>query len=655
MSQSRKQDEPPVSAVSAQLADEHVKLALEVSRLGTWRIDVDSGLLTCSDSCKANYGRGPNDSLTYEELASLVVEGDRDRWRDTVAEALSTGGAFDMEYAVRWSDGSLHWVFVRGSCRCDDNGRVIMMLGVSADITEQRLAREELRDAQTRLEATLAAGEVATWTWDVVEDRVVADRNLARFFGVSEKDAQGASITVYIDSIHPDDRERTGALIQEALKKDGRFEAKYRVRDAGGRYRTVVARGQAEYSESGRPIRLPGVLIDVSREEQLRQAAEQASRAKDEFLAMLGHEMRKPLAPVSTALQLMKLRSNDLFLKERTVIERHVEHLTRLVDDLLDISSIVSGKMAIDRQPLKLSAVLAMALEIASPVIEERQHRLEVSAPAPELVVYGDAARLAQAIGNLLTNAAKYSEGSGGRIGLSAERDGEEVLVRVRDDGMDIEPDLLPHLFESFVPERQSSERRNGGLGLGLSIVRTLVELHGGSVSARSAGLGQGIEFLIRLPAARETSAEVALGSNVTLLEPPSPKPDAQRILVVDDNMDAAELLAATLEFLGHEARVAHDGPSALATAESFSPDLAVLDIGLPVMDGYELGRRLRELPKLVGLRLVALTGHGQASDQQRTAEAGFHCHLVKPVQLAQLEAIVGRRDLNGDPLTHGE
>ncbi|MES1173155.1 MAG: PAS domain-containing protein [Myxococcales bacterium] len=645
MTQTWKQDERPASAVSTQLTDEHIKLALEVSRLGTWRIDVESGVLTCSDSCKANYGRGPNDSLTYEELASLVIEADRARWQDTVTEALSTGGAFEMEYGVRWDDGSPHWVFVRGSCRCDEAGRVVMMLGVSADITEQRVAREELSEVQARLEATLAAGDVATWTWDVVLDRVVADRNLARFFGVSEADAQGASIALYIDSIHPDDRERTGELIQAALKTGPRFEAKYRVRDAEGRYRTVVARGQVEYSEKGRPIRLPGVLIDVSREEQLRQDAEQANRAKDEFLAMLGHELRNPLAPISTALQLMKLRSEDMFVKERTVIERQVEHLTRLVDDLLDISRIISGKTTIQRTLLNLAEVIGTAIEISSPLLEERRHRLEVSVPAQGLVVHGDPTLLAQAVANLLANAAKCSEGFGGRIGLHAVRDGAEVVIRVSDDGIGIAAEMLPHIFELFAREQQTSDRTRAGLGLGLTIVRTFVEMHGGSVAVRSAGHGQGSEFSIRLPAALEASVAAASGPRPALFEPPIRKPDPQRVLVVDDNTDAAELLAATLEFLGHEARIAHDGPSALAVVASFSPDLAVLDIGLPVMDGYELGRRLRELPNLAGVRLVALTGYGQASDRQRSLEAGFQAHLVKPVQLAQLEAIIERRE----------
>ena len=336
MAQSSKQDRTSGGAVSPPLTDEHIKLALAVSRLGTWRIDVESGLLTCSDSCKANYGRGPNDSLTYEELASLVIDADRERWRDTVAEALSTGGAFEMEYGVRWPDGSPHWVGVRGSCRCDDGGRVIMMLGVSVDITEQRLARAELRDAEARLEATLAAGEIGTWTWDVVEDRVVADAKLARFFGVSDEEARAASISVYIDSIHPDDRERTGTLIQAALKTGDRFEAKYRVRDGDGHYRTVIARGRVEYSDTGRPVGLPGVVIDVSREEQLRDAAERANREKTELLAKLGREMREPLAPISSALEAMMRSTSDVFLEERKQIEVQVERLTRSLDHLFE-------------------------------------------------------------------------------------------------------------------------------------------------------------------------------------------------------------------------------------------------------------------------------------------------------------------------------
>jgi CheY-like chemotaxis protein len=369
----------------------------------------------------------------------------------------------------------------------------------------------------------------------------------------------------------------------------------------------------------------------------LRHEAEQANRSKDEFLAMLGHEMRNPLAPIATALQLMKLRAEDLFSKERTIIERQVDHLTRLVDDLLDVSRITSGKVEITQKTLDLSGVVASAIEIASPLLEQRSQNLSVDVASQGLIVYADPVRLAQVISNLLTNAAKYTE-PGGHIAISAGIEGEHVVLRVRDSGVGIAPDMLPRVFDMFSQERQSIDRAAGGLGLGLAIVRSLVNMHGGSVSVDSEGRGHGSTFTIRLPAAagevlpntsRRNAARMLRGAL------------QRKILIVDDNVDAAELLAINLELLGHETRVAHDGPSALKLVEHYVPDLAVLDIGLPVMDGYELARQLRGLPKLDGMRLLALTGYGQRSDRQRSAEAGFDAHIVKPVQVAVLEALI--------------
>jgi PAS domain S-box-containing protein len=371
----------------------------------------------------------------------------------------------------------------------------------------------------------------------------------------------------------------------------------------------------------------------------LRRAAEEANRSKDEFLAMLGHEMRNPLAPIATALQLMRLRASDTFVKERDVIGRQVEHLTHLVDDLLDVSRITSGKVELHRERLNLAGVVARAIEVASPLIEQRQHHLAVSVPAHELYVEGDALRLTQVLSNLLTNAAKYTEASG-TIEIIGRRDGAEVELRVRDNGIGIAATMLPRVFELFTQERQSIERARGGLGLGLSIVRSLITMHGGSVTANSAGHGKGSEFIVRLPASSDT-LQADTPSRPRHARPTPPGTIPLRVLLVDDNVDAAALLAATLECLGHETRVAHDGPSALAVVEGFTPDVAILDIGLPVMDGYELAGRLRARPELARARLIALTGYGQSSDRERSLAAGFDAHCVKPVQLSTLEALM--------------
>lgn len=774
----------PPSQSPLKPGEAQLELALEVGRLGTWTLDLTTGVLSSSDGCKANYGRAPGDSFTYDELRASVVESDRERWQDTVQRAIADGGSFEVEYGIRWPDGSPHWVLVRGSCTTGADGRVVGMLGVSADLTEQRRASEALRDAQSRLEATLAAAEVGTWTWDVRQNRVIADRNLARLFGVSEDDARGGPIEAYTAAMHPDDRERVVALVQRSVERAERYEARYRVRDAQGVYHPVIARGQAEYGPDGQALRLPGVVIDVSREEQaaadlraneervrsvlaatgagtwevdvhsqslsadselralhaypsegpiawerafenihaldlervkaavaaamagedggrylaeyrvvfpdgrarwiearglvsfddeskqvgfrgtgvdvtarkeaevaredariveqqLRREAEEANRIKDEFLAMLGHELRNPLAPISTALSLMKMRSPGVFPKERETIERQVDHLTRLVDDLLDVSRIASGKVTLSRQLVNLAQVVEHAIELASPLLEDRRHHVDVSVPAQGLTVEGDPTRLAQAVANLLSNAAKYTEAPGGHIAIAALREGDQVALRVTDNGVGIEPEMMSRIFDMFVQERQSIDRARGGLGLGLTIVRTLIELHGGSVSAHSAGRDRGSELTIRLPFAPEPGEPVSRSVRPSAGASAAASSNARRVLIVDDNVDAADLLSTALEFLGHETRVAHDGPSALALVEEFTPDVAVLDIGLPVMDGYELGRRLRDQDALSGIRLIALTGYGQASDRQRSADAGFHFHLVKPVQLTEIGAIV--------------
>ena len=374
----------------------------------------------------------------------------------------------------------------------------------------------------------------------------------------------------------------------------------------------------------------------------LREAAESANRAKDEFLAMLGHELRNPLSPILTALQLMKLRGSDASERERTVIERQVTHLTRLVDDLLDVSRIARGKVELKEEIVEVAEIVAKAIEIASPLLEQRTHTLDVHVQRKGLTVKGDPTRLSQVISNLLTNAAKYTP-PGGHITIRTEHDDNHLVVRVRDTGMGIAPDVLPRVFDLFVQERQAIDRSQGGLGLGLTIVRNLIERHGGTVAASSDGPGKGSEFVVRLPRAsggsvlEDAQVEGALSKSVVPRRGSSPK-----VLVVDDSVDSAEMLATALSTKGYDTRVAHDAPIALRIAADFRPAVALLDIGLPVMDGYELAARLRELPNLSGMKLIALTGYGQESDRQRSREAGFDHHLVKPIDLLLLESVLG-------------
>jgi PAS domain S-box-containing protein len=371
-------------------------------------------------------------------------------------------------------------------------------------------------------------------------------------------------------------------------------------------------------------------FVDVTAEKAARASADQASRAKDQFLAMLGHELRNPLAPIVTALHLMRLRGGASLERERAVIERQVSHLVRLVEDLLDVSRVVRGELRLERAPVEVATVVANAIEVAGPLVEERRHRLTVSVPRSGLLLDADAERIAQVVTNLVTNAAKYTP-SGGQITVLARADAGQVLLEVSDDGAGIAPELLSVVFDPFTQGRQGLDRKEGGLGLGLAIARQLIVAHGGTIEARSEGPGRGTTMVVRLPRAdqpsptRERPRAAAL--QVSRRAP-------RRVLVVDDNPDAAELLHEVLTQVGHEVRTAADAPSALQLLQTFAPDIAFIDIGLPVMDGYELARQLRRVSNFAVTPLVAVTGYAQDDDRRRAFASGFSEHLSKPLTL---------------------
>ena len=370
---------------------------------------------------------------------------------------------------------------------------------------------------------------------------------------------------------------------------------------------------------------------------EARARAEEGAQAKDEFLAMLGHELRNPLSPIVTALQLMRLKNQSS--REQDIIERQVASLMRLVDDLLDVSRITEGKIELRKARVELAEVAARAIEMASPMLEKKQQRLSVDIPARGCIVDADASRLAQVLANLLTNASKYSDANT-EIVFRAGCQDRMVRISVRDQGIGISPQMLDTVFDLFVQNRQSIARSQGGLGLGLAIVRSLVALHGGTVTAHSKGEGQGSEFVVQLPLAAGSVALLPAQTLTTVAGLHRKGRDAARVLVVDDNDDATALINEALDSLGYEVRTAPDGLAALRIAAEFKPQVALLDIGLPVMDGYELAQRLRASPGLEALRLVAVTGYGQRKDKRRSKLAGFDAHLVKPVGLRQLQQV---------------
>ncbi|TFW35664.1 ATP-binding protein [Massilia horti] len=397
------------------------------------------------------------------------------------------------------------------------------------------------------------------------------------------------------------------------------------------------------------------VAFDVTETMRARRAAENASRAKDEFIAMLGHELRNPLAPIMTALEVMKLRGIDAVRNEHGIIERQAKHMIGLVNDLLDVARVSRGKVELRREPTELAAVVAAAVETASPVLEERRQILALDIPAQGLKLCVDVQRMSQVYANLLTNAAKYSD-KGSRITVAGRRDGSDIVLDVTDTGRGISADMLPCVFDMFYQDPQSLSRSRGGLGLGLTIVRSLTELHGGSVSVDSRGPGKGATFTVRVPAADTAGLVPAAdlgGASVTR--------QAEQhvgVLVVDDNVDAAEMLKELLLSFGYGVETAYDGPSGLRKLDEFWPDMAILDIGLPGMDGYELAERTRQLAGDRPVYLVALTGYGQEGDRERARSAGFDRHLTKPVNLPALldmlaEVSSGKRAALARPQAH--
>jgi signal transduction histidine kinase len=377
-----------------------------------------------------------------------------------------------------------------------------------------------------------------------------------------------------------------------------------------------------------------------SSEERLARQADElaaADRRKDEFLAVLGHELRNPLAPLQNGLQLLALGGNDqaLVTHSRQLMERQLRHLVRLVDDLLDVARIRSGKIVLELERVELAPMITSAVELARPLIDSRNHDLQVVLPPETLWTDADKIRLPQLLANLLNNAAKYTD-EGGSITLSVAQLESQIVVSVRDTGIGMDTESLANVFELFAQAAGPAHAVQGGLGVGLSLARSIAELHGGVLSAHSEGLGKGSQFVLRLPAAAAPEAGVSAASHSGELAL------RQRILVVDDNVDAAESLGTMLAYSGHDVRVAHGGVEALSTAREFAPNVMILDLGMPEMDGYAVARAVRSDPRFAATRLIALSGYGQAEDRRRTADVGFDEHLVKPVEHDVLNAALG-------------
>ena len=586
-------------------------------------------------------------------------------------EAISRGKYEEEGWRLR-KDGSRFWASVVITALRDEGGGLRGFSKVTRDVTERKQAEENARrllqeeaarsaaeasakEARRAEQAERAQREQLRVTLESIGDAILVTDAQGRvtllnpvaehLMGCQKEHASGQPLEKIFNIVN----EVTGQVAENPVARvlrDG-------VVVGLANHTVLIAKDgtRRPIDDSAAPIKneqgnITGVVLvfrDVTErrraEGQLQQQTKElaaAARQKDEFLAMLAHELRNPLAPLRSALQIVKLGgdSPQVVGQLREMMERQLLHLVRLVDDLLDVSRITRGKIELRRERVSLPTVVQNAIEASGPLIEAGKHQLTITMPHEAMSVLGDLTRLAQAVSNLLNNAAKYTPPEG-HIWLTVEQQGDEAVIRVKDTGIGIPTEMLSQVFQMFMQLDRSSERSQGGLGIGLTLVKRLVEMHGGTVEARSEGPGRGSEFSIRLPLVGRQKRRVEEGIRQT------PEGPSRRILVVDDNVDAAESLSMMLQLNGHEVCTAHDGPGAIEQAATFVPDVALLDIGMPGMSGYEVGRRVRELQGLEKVVLIALTGWGQGEDRERSKEAGFYAHLVKPVDPAALQELL--------------
>lgn len=585
-------------------------------------------------------GWGWKSLIDPEALPQVVA-----RWQ----HSLTSGEPFQMTFNLRAKDGTFRPFFTLVAPLKDDAGKVVQWFGTNTDVSALAIAEEGLAAAEERLRLATDAGNIGIWEWDIDHDRVIWSDRVYRLHELP-LGSFGGRVADFSALVHPDDREAVWQKIEAALANHDGFSAEFRalLPDGGVKWLSTWARMHRDQHAAGK--RMIGAAISIDDYKRAEAALKESDKRKDDFLAMLAHELRNPLAPIATAAQLIRLAAGDAARVRQAgdIIARQVRHMTELVDDLLDVSRVTRGLVELDKQDLDLKSVVAAAIEQVRPLIEARHHVLTTWTDAEHLCVHGDKTRLVQVVSNLLTNAAKYTPPSG-EIALRVEACGERVTIRVKDNGIGIDARLLPHVFEIFTQAERTPDRSQGGLGLGLALVKSIKELHGGQVHARSDGPGKGSEFMLSLPLVAARADEAACAPDDAPVQAGKPV----RVMIVDDNLDAAQSLASLLEARGHQVSVEVDGTSALAAAREAAakakvPQVCILDIGLPDMNGCTLALRLRELPGAGEATFIALTGYGQAHDRALSKAAGFDHHLVKPVDPTRLEQILRQAGANG-------
>ena len=656
-----------------------LQIALESGRMGSWRIDLNTGILTADDTFRALHHANDTEQI-QDAISRIGHPDDQPLVRAALQRTIGQGAPYDVEYRIVTAHGEVQWVTARGNAVFDDTGRTVAVTGVAFNIQQRKTAElatiaARARDAYflrlddalrssvdaSALQATattllgeqLQAARIWYTEFDVDKRHALVDQQysgpgMAPVAGTWDTTAFAAYMRalqagpVVLSNVAAasflTDGERTAlaamqvnALLSVPIMVNGKLTASL-----------SAARSHArQWNEDDR------LLVQATAErtwpgvQQARAdaALREAARRKDEFLAMLAHELRNPLAPISAAAQLLQFGKFDetRVLAASAIISRQVSHMTGLVDDLLDVSRVTTGMIVLEKTWLDINQIVTDAAEQVTPQLRARRHQLQLQITPDETLVMGDRKRLVQVLANLLGNAAKYTP-EGGLIIVRTSVHADHVNVAVRDNGIGMAPELKARAFDLFAQAERTSDRSLGGLGLGLALVKSLVELHRGTVTCDSAGLGLGSQFTICLPRA---ALATTTPPSAAVHAPAGNAAAALRILVVDDNVDAAAMLAMLLEASGHEVIVENGSVSALARASVERPQVCLLDIGLPGMDGNELARRLRADPATAGALLVAITGYGQQADQQQTLAAGFDHHFLKPVDMVKLNAVL--------------
>jgi PAS domain S-box-containing protein len=559
------------------------------------------------------------------------------RWPEEELEIAARDGRFETAGWRYRKDGSRFWASVVITAERGEDGTLEGFLKITRDLTEQKRAEEDLRQSEERLRL-LIEGVRDYAIFALTPEGLIASWNTGaeRIKGYRAEEVLGKSFSMF----YPPEAVALGKpawLLRAAIEHGSVEDEGWRVRKDGRQFwaNVVITALRDEHGEFRGFAKITRDMTDRRQIDQLQQA----DRFKNEFLALLAHELRNPLAPIRSAVQVLTNRNAaELELAQaREIAERQIRHMSRLLDDLLDVARISQGKLEIRKEAIGVAEIVRRAVDAELPFIRERKLEISVELPEDPVGVDADPVRLQQVFVNLLNNAAKYTD-PGGRLAVSVEEDKGEAVIRFRDSGIGIDPTVAPRLFEPFVQVERRERRSVGGVGLGLAVVRKLIELHDGSVHVHSAGLGRGSEFVVRLPRVPIGSSSRETGGLSSSREAGQ---NAARILVVDDNVDAADGLKMLLELDGEEARIAYDGETALLIAREFRPQIVLLDVGIPRMDGYEIARRLREFPETRDAILVAVTGWGQSEDRRRSKAAGFDYHLVKPVDPATLQRLL--------------